>query len=69
MEKMILNIKDSSKVAFITELINQFDFVEIENLSKKQLKSKGSFFNSAGMWEGRDIDGDSLRKQAWQREK
>ena len=69
MEKLILNIKDSSKLSFFMQLIKQFDFVEVEEIKKKKIDSKHDFFNSAGLWANRDIDAKELRKRAWNREK
>ena len=69
MEKLILNIKDSSKLSFIVELLKQFDFIEIIKVKRKKAASRHDFFNSAGMWETRDINGKELRNQAWDRTK
>ncbi|NOX84608.1 MAG: hypothetical protein GXO86_01380 [Chlorobi bacterium] len=69
MDKLILNIKDSSKLSFIVELLKQFDFIEVIKVKRKKVASKHDFFNSAGMWANRDINGKELRKQAWDRTK
>ncbi len=66
MSRISLTIKDESKLEFIRELISQFDFVEITEAKKKQTK-KNSFFDSAGIWENRDISVESIRELAWKR--
>ena len=65
MEQLILNIKDTSKLSFLMQLIKQFDFVEVEKKKEKKASYKYDFFNSAGLWENRDIDAKELRKLAW----
>jgi len=67
MEQLILNIKDSSKLSFLMQLIKQLDFVEVERIKKKKTSSKYDFFSSAGLWADRDIDAKELRIQAWNR--
>lgn len=66
MEKLILKIKDEGKLNFFLELLKQFDFVEVQRVKKEPQKdSDYNFFASSGLWAGRDIDADSLRKKAW----
>ncbi len=70
MEQLILNIKDSSKLSFLIQLIKQFDFVEVEEkVKKKTAAAQYDFFSSAGLWANRDINAKELRKQAWSRQK
>jgi len=40
MTQITLNIKDSSKLSFLLELLNNFDFVEVEKTSKTTLKDE-----------------------------
>lgn len=68
MEKIILNIKDSSKLSFLMQLIRQLDFVEVEKVKKKKVSSTYNFFSSAGLWANRDVNANELRKQAWKRQ-
>lgn len=67
MQKLILNIKDSSKLSLLLDLINQLDFVEVEKIKKDKNSSDHNFFSSAGLWSGRDVNANELRKQAWSR--
>ncbi|TVQ09397.1 MAG: hypothetical protein EA361_15485 [Bacteroidetes bacterium] len=64
MEQLILNIKDSSKMSFLIQLIKQLDFVEVEQIKKKNISVKYDFFNSAGLWKDRNINAEEIRKQA-----
>lgn len=67
MEKIVLRVKDQSKLGFLLELIKQFDFVEIQKGVKKKAKDGYNLFDSAGLWKNRDIDAQELRKEAWTR--
>jgi hypothetical protein len=69
MEQLILNIKDSSKLSFLMQLIDQLDFVEVEKVKKKKSSARYDFFISAGLWANRKVDAKELRKQAWNRQK
>ncbi len=69
MEQLILNIKDSSKLSFLIQLIKQFDFVEVEKVKTKKKRDKYDFFSSAGLWANREINAKELRKKAWNRTK
>lgn len=69
MEQLILNIKDSSKLSFLMQLIKQLDFVEVEKVKKKKAAAKYDFFSSAGLWANREVNAKELRKQAWNRQK
>jgi hypothetical protein len=69
MEQLILEIKDNSKLAFLIQLINQLDFVEVKMIKKKKASAKYDFFRSAGLWADREIDAKELREQAWDRKK
>jgi len=69
MEQLILTLKDSSKLSFLMQLINQLDFVEVEVVKRKKASIKYDFFNSAGLWAYREIDAKKLRELAWNRQK
>jgi hypothetical protein len=40
MTQITLNIKDSRKLSFLLELLNNFDFVEVEKTSKISLRDE-----------------------------
>ncbi|MDN5210713.1 hypothetical protein QQ020_01600 [Fulvivirgaceae bacterium BMA12] len=69
MDKIVLRIKDNSKLRFFLELLKQFDFVEVEkSTSKRKTTSKQyDLFASAGMWKNREINTRQLREKAWKR--
>lgn len=71
MERIVLNITDSRKLHFLLELLNQFDFIEIEksNTPKETKNKKYDLFALAGIWQNREIDVFNLRKKAWSRNK
>ena len=74
--KAVLDIREN-KASFVMELLDNFSFVkvqsfidgehetnEISNSHEREIK-KDFFSNCFGMWEDRDIDAETLRKQAW----
>ena len=68
MEQILLKIKDKSKIKFLLELLDLFDFVEIQkSIKKRKTEISYDFFESAGLWKDRDINADRLRIQAWKR--
>jgi hypothetical protein len=69
MEQIILTIKDRSKLSFLMQLINQLDFVEVDEIKKRKVSKNHDFFTSAGLWANREINAKQLRKQAWERTK
>ena len=69
MEKLILTIKDSSKMPFLLQLIKQLDFIEVEKVKNKKASEEHDFFGSAGLWANRDINIKEHRMQAWDRTK
>lgn len=66
MKKITVTIKDDKKINFLIELLEQFDFIEIDK-SRQKKEEKYDFFASAGLWKNRKINADQLRSQAWQR--
>ncbi len=67
MEQIIIKLKDQSKRSFLLELLAQFDFLELQVKQVAQVTSKEEsydFFQSAGLFEGREINADQLRKEA-----
>ena len=68
MEQIIIKLKDQSKRSFLLELLAQFDFLELQVKQVAKVKSQEEsydFFQSAGLFEGREINADQLRKEAW----
>jgi len=65
MQKIVLTIKDQSKLHFFLELLKQFDFIEIQQ--QKRTSKDHDLFASAGLWKDRNIDSQELRAKAWKR--
>ncbi len=67
MEKFILTLKDANKRSFLLELLARLDFIDLKTVDSKKEQPivDYDFFKSAGLFSGRDIDADQLRKQAW----
>ncbi len=70
MEKYLVELKDLSKRAFLLELLAQLDFVEVrvekeDKDNSKEEEGSYDFFASAGLFSGRDINANQLRKEAW----
>jgi len=74
--KAVLDIKDN-KASFVMELLENFSFIKVQSFvptlyetkkivnSRKKDERKDFFADCFGMWEDRDIDAETLRKQAW----
>ena len=69
MEKFIIELKDYSKRKFLLEILGQLDFIEWRVRTEEQPETVEykdyDFFQSAGLFAGRTIDANQLRKQAW----
>ncbi len=72
MTQIVVNIRDEKRLSFVLELLQAFDFVESVAIEKKvqqsEAKSENDFFAAAGIWEGRDVSLESIRKEAWPRQ-
>jgi hypothetical protein len=68
MTQVVLNINDDSKLSFVIKWLKQFDFIDVTSSSNIKTNDTGhSIFDSAGIWKGREIDSNELRKSAWNR--
>lgn len=73
MEKIVIQVRDKDKAKLLYELIKALEFVEFVNTSSEdadELSAEdktNSFFSMAGIWAGRDIQLDAIRRQAWPR--
>ena len=69
MEQIVIQVKDKKKAKALKDFLQTLDFVESvtqPDLTRKgrQIK-KADFFSMAGLWAGRDISQESIRKKAW----
>ncbi|MBI5216073.1 MAG: hypothetical protein HY960_10005 [Ignavibacteriae bacterium] len=70
MDTITLSIKNKKKFAPFLELLKLFDVVEVQKAKlTKVKKKKRDIFESAGMWEGRDISIEKIRAEAWSKKK
>jgi hypothetical protein len=69
MEQIVIQVKDKKKARALKDFLQTLDFVESvtqPGLSKKGRQVKNAdFFSMAGMWAGRDISQERIRKEAW----
>jgi hypothetical protein len=69
MEQFIIELKDLSKRNFLLELLTQLDFIELKTGKKAEVELKKGdnydLFDSAGLFENREIDANQLRREAW----
>jgi hypothetical protein len=72
--ELTINIKQESKLKFITELLNAISYVEIKNVAPKKAISKSNETNENvsptflfGKWADLDIDAKELRKNSWRK--
>jgi len=73
MEKITIQVKDRNKAAILFELLQSLDFVELVSINQDQAETVtenqyADFFSLAGLWEGRDIQLDTIRQKAWPRQ-
>jgi hypothetical protein len=75
MSALLLEVEDN-KMSFVMELLRNFSFINTQPISenkasfmqenKKTIEHKKDPFAEVwGIWADRDIDGETLRKQAW----
>jgi hypothetical protein len=71
MEVINIRVRDPKKANVLRKFLKTLDYVESvssEETNKKQPVSQSdetAFFALAGLWAGRDITQESLRKKAW----
>ncbi|OQY33834.1 MAG: hypothetical protein B6I38_03085 [Anaerolineaceae bacterium 4572_5.1] len=70
MEQITIQIRDKSKLTALFDFLKTLDFVEIIDTDKYHYQSVledeiPDFFSMAGLWEGRDIQQETLRQKAW----
>lgn len=80
METLIVKVKDDRKLNFVLELLRDLTYVEVRQApmareeadetgqSEAATKDARTFMDTYGIWAGRDIDAQELRRQAWQRD-
>lgn len=78
MEQITIIVHDERKARSLLDLLRSLDFVSILDdddvavpvtESDTQSSHEEEFFAAAGIWKDRDISLDSLRTEAWPRQK
>lgn len=74
MEKIIIQLKDIDKKPLLLSILEKLTFIDVilptqkKTITESDMEEKEhDFFASAGLFEGRDIDANELRKSAWSR--
>jgi hypothetical protein len=76
MERIIVQVKNKAKAKMLSEFLAALDFVssvetgavgEVEADSGTREESL-DFFALAGLWAGRDVSLESIRRKAWPRQ-
>ena len=68
MEQIIITLKDQSKRSFFLDLLAQLDFLEFQvvQVSEEEAGEEAyDFFQSAGLFEGRTVNAEQIRKEGW----
>ena len=70
---LTVSVRDPEKFQFLLELLRGLPYVEVEVNEPRETipltpaERAQRFLETAGAWEGRDVDAAELRKQAWTR--
>ena len=71
MEQIIIRVRDPKKAAALLKFLKTLDYVEnvvtanLPATDESKKAGEADFFELAGIWAGRDISQENLRKQAW----
>ena len=74
MEQILIQVKNKEKARVLLELLRALDFVEFIKIDDKAETEMAAdtentdFFSLAGLWEGRDVSLESIRRQTWPRQ-
>jgi hypothetical protein len=71
MEQIVIQVKDKQKAQVLMDFLRALDFVETIASADQPVKrgkkpqKEMNFFSLAGLWAGRDISQEALRRKAW----
>jgi hypothetical protein len=67
MQKIVINVKDDSKINALVTFLKEINFIDVEReRSKVSVASrKGDLRKLFGMWKNRDISLEDIRRKAW----
>jgi hypothetical protein len=73
MEQIVIHTRNKEKARILVELLAALDFIDsVEShtdedaaIATEIAEADNDFFALAGLWEGRDITLESIRREAW----
>ncbi len=71
MEQIVIQVRDRKKARDLVHYLKSLDFIEKVSRSNYPISipaakhHKQDFFAMAGLWAGRDISLETIRKKAW----
>ena len=71
MEQIIIRVRDRKKADTLLKFLKTLDYVDnivranLPQTDEIEKTAESDFFDLAGIWAGREISQESLRKQAW----
>ncbi|WP_089728153.1 hypothetical protein [Candidatus Thiosymbion oneisti] len=68
MAQLVVRLESEEKAKLLSEFLSALNFVSSVELAEDRLiplKTEEDFFSLAGLWKGRNIIQDSIRKSAW----
>ena len=70
MEQITIQINSKEKADLLLQLLRSLDFIDSVQVEVQSVAegSEADFFAIAGIWQGRDITQELLRKKVWPRQ-
>lgn len=70
MQTLIVKTDQPQKIDFILQFLDQIEGIEVESVMEQEstnTSKNGGLLSLIGIWEKRDINAQTLRKDAWGR--
>jgi hypothetical protein len=67
MQRVVIHVKDDTKMNALLSVLNEISFIEIEKEKEKKLgrSRQADLRKLFGLWKGRNISLSDIRKKAW----
>jgi len=67
MQRIVLNVKDDTKISVLVTFLKEINFIDVEREENKVLAAsrKGDLRKLFGIWSNRDISLEDIRRKAW----
>ena len=67
MQKIVINVKDDSKINALVTFLKEINFIDVEREGNKvpAASRKGDLRKLFGIWGNRDISLEDIRRKAW----